>query len=212
MLFIFLLTIQLSCSLLISLSRSHLNQLSHNIKLNSNNFILPSTATEACAWFPIGSKSCLNPKFPNQVELLGEKFVVWKSLGKSENEWNVMSDACPHRLAPLSQGRIDDHSCCLQCPYHGIEFDSSGKCTKIPQLDTSISSIPSVMKVNSFPVKITGDMIWSYLPLPEGQASSYPIEPEVLFPVLNSVTSFVSRELPFSFDYVIENFMVSSYF
>ena len=37
-----------------------------------------------------------------------------------------MSDVCPHRMAPLSQGRIDPHSGCIECPYHGQQFDTKG--------------------------------------------------------------------------------------
>eukprot|EP00966_Prymnesium_polylepis_P267498 6179543-Prymnesium_polylepis.1 len=44
-----------------------------------------------------------------------------------------MSDACPHRLAPLSEGRVDAEGR-IECPYHGWTFSESGECTKIPQL------------------------------------------------------------------------------
>ena len=41
-------------------------------------------------------------------------------------------DCCPHRLVPLSEGRITATGQ-LQCGYHGWNFNSSGKCTAIPQ-------------------------------------------------------------------------------
>ena len=39
---------------------------------------------------------------------------------------------CPHRLAPLSEGRIDQWGR-LQCVYHGWCFNGSGDCKFIPQ-------------------------------------------------------------------------------
>lgn len=33
------------------------------------------------------------------------------------------------RAAPLSQGRVDTRTGCLQCAYHGWQFGSDGKCT-----------------------------------------------------------------------------------
>ena len=54
---------------------------------------------------------------------------IWKD---GNNAWQAFLDVCPHRLVPLSEGRITD-SKELQCAYHGWLFESSGKCTAIPQ-------------------------------------------------------------------------------
>lgn len=54
---------------------------------------------------------------------------IWKD---ASNTWQVFLDICPHRLIPLSEGRITDNKE-LQCAYHGWCFEASGKCTAIPQ-------------------------------------------------------------------------------
>lgn len=41
-----------------------------------------------------------------------------------------MADRCPHRLAPLSMGRLVGDA--VECGYHGITFDCTGKCIRIP--------------------------------------------------------------------------------
>eukprot|EP01031_Cornospumella_fuschlensis_P040433 gene40433-49276_t len=88
------------------------------------------------AWMPIIVTSDIDEKFPTEVELLGTKFVVWKTPSTARRKgWNVMQNVCPHRFAPLSEGRIDTHTGCLECPYHGWQFDDRGSCVKIPQLD-----------------------------------------------------------------------------
>lgn len=54
---------------------------------------------------------------------------IWKD---ASNTWQAFLDVCPHRLIPLSEGRITDAKE-LQCAYHGWCFEASGKCTAIPQ-------------------------------------------------------------------------------
>ena len=41
-----------------------------------------------------------------------------------------------HRLAPLSEGRIEADGT-LQCAYHGWRFNSEGACTSVPQAENS---------------------------------------------------------------------------
>ncbi len=121
------------------------------------------------AWLPIGSAQSLVGNVPVSVEIVGEKLVVWRS----GDTWSVMRDVCPHRLAPLSQGRVDSVSGCLECPYHGWHFSSEGACTKIPQLPSKpLSNVERAAERTSataFPVRLTGDLIWAFLPLPAGQ-------------------------------------------
>ncbi|WIA39874.1 hypothetical protein OEZ86_013318 [Tetradesmus obliquus] len=57
--------------------------------------------------------------------------VVWKD---GSGNWVVFEDRCPHRLAPLSEGRLEPSTGQLMCAYHGWQFDSQGKCTSIPQI------------------------------------------------------------------------------
>lgn len=65
-----------------------------------------------------------------RFQVLGRKVVIWYD-GNSA-EWKTFADVCPHRLAPLSEGRIDEAGC-LQCSYHGWSFGGNGSCTRIPQ-------------------------------------------------------------------------------
>jgi phenylpropionate dioxygenase-like ring-hydroxylating dioxygenase large terminal subunit len=44
----------------------------------------------------------LDPKRPTQVQLLGKMYVIWADHDKT---WHAFEDKCPHRLAPLSEGR-----------------------------------------------------------------------------------------------------------
>ena len=56
----------------------------------------------------------IDPLKPHPVTLLGTDLVVWyDSVGK---KWNVFEDLCPHRLAPLSEGKIEPDGSLL-CAY-----------------------------------------------------------------------------------------------
>lgn len=65
---------------------------------------------------------------PVAVRLLGEDWVLARLGGRLA----AFPDRCPHRLAPLSAGRIDGDV--LRCGYHGWCFDSSGNCVEIPAI------------------------------------------------------------------------------
>lgn len=56
--------------------------------------------------------------------------MIWYE--KEAAKWQTFLDVCPHRLAALSEGRIDEQGC-LQCCYHGWSFRGDGSCARIPQ-------------------------------------------------------------------------------
>nr|GMD20734.1 protochlorophyllide-dependent translocon component 52, chloroplastic-like [Ipomoea batatas] len=74
-------------------------------------------------WYPVMPLCDLDKRRPHGKRILGIDVVVWWD--RNEGEWKVMDDACPHRLAPLSEGRIDQWGR-LQCVYHGWCFSGSG--------------------------------------------------------------------------------------
>jgi vanillate O-demethylase monooxygenase subunit len=67
----------------------------------------------------------------------------------------ALADACWHRLAPLSQGRLLGGDV-LQCPYHGLTYNSAGRCTSMPAQETVN---PSAM-VPSYPVVERYRYLW----------------------------------------------------
>lgn len=85
----------------------------------------------------------LDKKVPHGKKVMGIDLVVWWD--RNESQWKVMDDTCPHRLAPLSDGRIDQKGR-LQCVYHGWCFNGSGDCKLIPQAPPDG---PPVYKLNT---------------------------------------------------------------
>ncbi len=84
------------------------------------------------AWLPVHYVEDLDRQRPTRFTLLGRDVVIWwDPVGEA---WRVFWDQCPHRLAPLSEGRINGEGH-LECPYHGWAFDGDGACTALPQGD-----------------------------------------------------------------------------
>ena len=73
----------------------------------------------------------------------------------------ALDDRCPHRWAPLSQGKIIDDQ--IQCPYHGMTFGKDGMCTLVPTQD----NVPKNAKVNSYPLRESGNYIWIWMGDPD---------------------------------------------
>jgi phenylpropionate dioxygenase-like ring-hydroxylating dioxygenase large terminal subunit len=82
------------------------------------------------AWYPVAYLRDLDPDRPTAFTLLGEDLVLW--FDRQAQRWRAFADVCPHRLVPLSAGRLNGHGE-LECPYHGWSFDGEGHCTAIPQ-------------------------------------------------------------------------------
>ncbi len=73
-----------------------------------------ATAAQAMRRWPLRTVHTLDKSRPMQQTVLGMDVVIWWS--EPEQRWNVFQDACPHRMAPLSHGRITDGQ--LSCAYH----------------------------------------------------------------------------------------------
>ncbi|TXG65826.1 hypothetical protein EZV62_007101 [Acer yangbiense] len=92
-------------------------------------------------------------------KVLGLDIVVWWD--KNESSWKVFDDVCPHRLAPLSDGRIDKWGR-LQCAYHGWCFNGSGDCKLIPQAAPDGPPVNTFKKacVAIYPSTVQHDILW----------------------------------------------------
>jgi vanillate O-demethylase monooxygenase subunit len=88
---------------------------------------------------------------PVQEWLLDEPVVLFR---KSTDEVVVLRDRCPHRLVPLSRGTVIGDE--IQCRYHGFQFDSTGRCTKIP----GEKSVPGAVRVQALPAVESLGLVW----------------------------------------------------
>jgi phenylpropionate dioxygenase-like ring-hydroxylating dioxygenase large terminal subunit len=78
---------------------------------------------------------------------------------KADGNVAALQDRCPHRFAPLHMGKIVKGDC-VQCPYHGLEFNSSGACVLNPH---GTKNIPARARVRSYPVTEKHKAIWIWM-------------------------------------------------
>ena len=73
----------------------------------------------------------------------------------------ALADKCAHRHAPLSSGKLVGDN--IQCPYHGLEYDASGECVRVP----GQSTVPPGCRVQSYPVVERYQWVWIWMGDPE---------------------------------------------
>ncbi|KAF6253987.1 hypothetical protein COO60DRAFT_1703552 [Scenedesmus sp. NREL 46B-D3] len=166
-------------------------------------------------WYPVHVVAMADASRPHAVQLLGKQLVLWRD---GQGQWQCMEDACPHRLAPLSEGRIESDGT-LQCSYHGWRFNSSGKCTEIPQaIDAKAKAVAcssSRSCVTAYPTQERFGLIWvwpSAAPAAARQAGE--LRPAACLPVSQALQdawaagnepTWYRRVLPYSWDVLVEN-------
>ncbi len=113
-------------------------------------------------WYPVCTAEELTDE-PLQVKLLGLRFVAFRD---SQGEARVLSDTCIHRGGSLGKGKVKGD--CIECPYHGWQFNGAGQCEKIPsEPDTKP---PARAKVDSYPTEERYGIVFAFLgDLPEDE-------------------------------------------
>lgn len=116
-------------------------------------------------WYPLHYVEDLDKSQPTAFTLLERDLVIWWD--KKADCWRVFDDKCPHRLAPLSEGRINAEGL-LECPYHGWGFSGEGNCESIPQQPTGGNAQASNRAcVASLPTVVRQGMLFAYPGNPE---------------------------------------------
>ncbi|XP_031262863.1 protochlorophyllide-dependent translocon component 52, chloroplastic-like [Pistacia vera] len=160
-------------------------------------------------WYPVMPVCDLDKRVPHAKRVLGLDVVVWWD--KNESGWRVFDDSCPHRLAPLSEGRIDQWGR-LQCVYHGWCFNGSGDCKFIPQAPPDGPPVHTFKKacVNAYPSTVQNGIVW-FWPNSEPQYKDIllkkkpPNMPEMDDP--SYTKSIGNRDMPYGYEVLIENLM-----
>lgn len=86
----------------------------------------------------------------------GEKLIAWRD---GNGKLGVFRDKCPHRGIQLSLGKVKDN--CLQCPFHGFEYDTTGKCTLIPA-NGKASAVPAYIRANAYIIKEAHGFVYAW--------------------------------------------------
>lgn len=107
----------------------------------------------AAAWSEEINRSLFSRK------LLNEQVLMYR---KEDGTPCAIRDLCPHRFAPLSIGKLIGDE--VECLYHGLRFDCSGKCVDNPN---GAGSIPKAASVKSYPLSEQYGVVWIWMGDPE---------------------------------------------
>ena len=109
-------------------------------------------------WYCAGWASELLEK-PKAITICGRGIMLFRD---SVGDAYAMEDRCPHRFAPLSQGKVIGDR--IQCPYHGLEFDRRGACVFNPH---GKQVIPVRPPLKTYAVHEQNGVLWIWMGDPE---------------------------------------------
>lgn len=107
-------------------------------------------------WYAVLESKEVKKDKITSVKRLNEKLVFYRDI---EGKAVCLSDKCAHRFAQLSHGKIIDGN--IQCPFHGLRYDRSGKCILIPANGKN-TPVPPNFKVTSYPAQEIDGYIFIY--------------------------------------------------
>jgi phenylpropionate dioxygenase-like ring-hydroxylating dioxygenase large terminal subunit len=114
----------------------------------------------------------------------------------------ALADICPHRFAPLHLGKVAGNN--LRCGYHGLEFDSSGRCARNPFGD---GRIPAGAEVRPYPLIEKHKIIWIWMGSQEPDPSRIPDFSIFDDPLPGTQTKFDSITMAANYELIIDNLM-----
>lgn len=88
------------------------------------------------------------------VVRMEEKLVFWRD---SSGKVVCLHDKCAHRGVQLSKGKVIGDQ--IQCPFHGLEYESPGKVTIIPANGKN-TPVPDRFRVLSYSTYEAHSFVW----------------------------------------------------
>lgn len=106
------------------------------------------------AWYVAGLSSEFETEALQQRIITERAVVLWRT---KEGQMVAFDDRCCHKRMPLSAGRILENGA-VECPYHGLCFDTQGQCIRIPSAPDA--PIPKRAKLQKFPLIERDGLVW----------------------------------------------------
>ncbi|MDJ0928558.1 MAG: aromatic ring-hydroxylating dioxygenase subunit alpha [Gammaproteobacteria bacterium] len=114
-------------------------------------------------WYAAGRATEFTDQ-PLKRRMLGQDFVLFRD---SQGIARVLSNTCTHRGGSLGGGKVQGD--CIECPYHGWQFDGDGICHRIPSLGPN-ARIPARTRVDAYPTEERYGLVFAFLgDLPEAE-------------------------------------------
>ncbi|KAL5704379.1 chlorophyllide a oxygenase [Ranunculus cassubicifolius] len=143
-------------------------------------------------WYPVGFTADLKVDTMMPIDCFEEPWVLFR--GK-DGEPGCVQNTCAHRACPLHLGSVNEGR--IQCPYHGWEYSTDGKCEKMPS--TQMRNV----KIKSIPCYEQEGMIWIW-PGDDPPAATIP---SLLPPPGFLIHAEIVMELPVEHGLLLDNLL-----
>ncbi|KAJ7959143.1 chlorophyllide a oxygenase, chloroplastic-like [Quillaja saponaria] len=143
-------------------------------------------------WYPVAFSTDLKDDTMVPIECFEEPWVIFR--GK-DGKPGCVQNTCAHRACPLHLGSVNEGR--IQCPYHGWEYTTDGKCEKMPS--TRLLNV----KIKSLPCFEQEGMIWIWPGNDPPTASLPSLQPPPGF----QVHAEIVMELPVEHGLLLDNLL-----
>jgi phenylpropionate dioxygenase-like ring-hydroxylating dioxygenase large terminal subunit len=107
-------------------------------------------------WYPAAASTELTDA-PLARRMLGQDFVLFRD---PAGVARCLANTCSHRGGSLAGGKVVGE--CIQCPYHGWQFDGTGTCRRIPSLGRE-ARIPARTRIDAYPTVEKYGLVFAFL-------------------------------------------------
>ena len=115
-------------------------------------------------WYAAERSENVTNDGPTHVRMLGLDFVLFRD---TQDRVHCLPNTCVHRGGALARGKVEGD--CVQCPYHGWQFDGDGVCQRVPSLGPE-GKPPSRARTDTYPVEERYGLVHVFLgDLPEDE-------------------------------------------
>ncbi len=115
-------------------------------------------------WYPVMFDAGVPDAKPIAATIFERPLVLFRDHNSSSVQ--CLADQCPHRLAPLSDGRlvVDEEmgTTRVECSYHGWQFAGCGACTKLPQIESG-KPILSLYDARAYPCSVSQGIVYVFI-------------------------------------------------
>ena len=146
-------------------------------------------------WTPVFRARDLAPGRAKPVEVLGEKFTLYRG---EDGVARVVGFRCPHRGTQLSIGWVEGDG--IRCRYHGWRYDGTGQCVEQPNEEKPFCA---KVKLATYPTREYLGLIFAWLG--DGEPPALPRYPDFELPGV--VVADPPEVLPCSFWNRLDNDM-----
>ncbi|THU50328.1 hypothetical protein C4D60_Mb06t19050 [Musa balbisiana] len=143
-------------------------------------------------WYPVAFSCDLKDDTMIPIDIFEEPWVIFR--GK-DGQPGCVQNTCAHRACPLHLGSVTEGR--IQCPYHGWEYSTDGKCEKMPS--TKLLNV----QIRSLPCFEQEGMVWIW----PGEAPPMATIPSLKPPPGFKVHAEIVMELPIEHGLLLDNLL-----